>query len=205
MAAEQKTYKVVLLGDTGVGKSSIVQRYVYGSFKHDSQPTIGASFMSKTLEIAEEGIHVRFQIWDTAGQEKYKSLAPMYYRDAMAAVCVYDITNKDSFESVKEWVEDLQQKAPDNIVIALVGNKSDLQEKEKVPLSVATQYAKEISAPYGNTSAKEDIGVNDIFVKIARKLHRMHVAPLDDERRESVVVDGRSRKLKNGSKKGKCC
>ena len=80
-----------------------------------------------------------------------------------------------------------------------------VQEKEKVPLSVATQYAKEISAPYGNTSAKEDIGVNDIFVKIARKLHRMHVAPLDDERRESVVVDGRRGKLKNGSKKGKCC
>uniref|UniRef100_A0A8C0Q8U3 VAMP associated protein A n=1 Tax=Canis lupus familiaris TaxID=9615 RepID=A0A8C0Q8U3_CANLF len=118
--------KVCLLGDTGVGKSSIVCRFVQDHFDHNISPTIGASFMTKTVPCGNE-LH-KFLIWDTAGQERFHSLAPMYYRGSAAAVIVYDITKQDSFHTLKKWVKELKEHGPENIVMAIAGNKCDLSD-----------------------------------------------------------------------------
>merc|ERR1712078_275313 len=117
-------------GDSGVGKSSIAQRYVTDTFRAHGESTIGASFMSKM--IVNNGSPCKCQIWDTAGQEKYHSLAPMYYRGAAAAILVYDMTKRSSFEKLQKWVDELKERGNPNIVIALAGNKSDLASKRKV-------------------------------------------------------------------------
>lgn len=120
--------KLVLLGDMGAGKSSLVLRFVKGQFHDYQESTIGAAFLTKTLP--EHG--VKFEIWDTAGQERYHSLAPMYYRGASAAVIVYDITHADSFVKAQNWVKELQRQGSPNMVMVLAGNKADLAENRQV-------------------------------------------------------------------------
>lgn len=122
--------KLVLLGDVGTGKSSLVLRFVRGQFVEFQESTIGAAFFSQTLAVNETT--VKFEIWDTAGQERYHSLAPMYYRGAGAAIIVYDITNQDSFARAKKWAQELKAQGNPNMVIALAGNKADLLDARKV-------------------------------------------------------------------------
>ena len=123
-------FKLVLLGDSAVGESSLVLRFVRGQFFEYQESTIGAAFLTQTVALNDTT--VKFEIWDTAGQERYHSLAPMYYRGAAAAIVVYDITNRDTFQRAKQWVKELQRQGNPNIVIALAGNKSDLNSKRKV-------------------------------------------------------------------------
>ncbi|XP_069504981.1 ras-related protein Rab-5A isoform X2 [Ambystoma mexicanum] len=123
-------FKLVLLGESAVGKSSLVLRFVKGQFHEFQESTIGAAFLTQTVCL--DDTTVKFEIWDTAGQERYHSLAPMYYRGAQAAIVVYDITNEESFARGKNWVKELQRQASPNIVIALSGNKADLASKRAV-------------------------------------------------------------------------
>ena len=160
--------KVVLLGDAGVGKSSLVLRFVTNSFDKYSESTIGASFMSKLLLV--DGAPIKYQIWDTAGQEKYHSLAPLYYRGAAAAIIVYDITRAASFQTLKNWVRELQQLGPENIVLAICGNKSDLEDKREVSTAEAKAYAAEIGALFLEASAKLNKNVQDLFTDISKRL-----------------------------------
>lgn len=160
--------KLVLLGDMGAGKSSLVLRFVKGQFYDYQESTIGAAFFSQTLAVND--VTVKFEIWDTAGQERYHSLAPMYYRGAAAAIIVYDITNSDSFERAKKWVQELQRQGNANLVMALAGNKSDLASKRKVETEEAQKYADENGLFFMETSAKNAQNVNEIFHEIARKL-----------------------------------
>merc|ERR1711943_118080 len=122
-------FKLVLLGDSAVGKSSLVLRFVRGQFFEYQESTIGAAFLTQNVSLND--YTVKFEIWDTAGQERHHSLAPMYYRGAAAAVVVYDITNTESFSRAKSWVKELQRQGSPNIVIALAGNKCDLASKRK--------------------------------------------------------------------------
>ncbi|XP_009950806.1 PREDICTED: ras-related protein Rab-5C isoform X2 [Leptosomus discolor] len=147
-------FKLVLLGESAVGKSSLVLRFVKGQFHEYQESTIG----------------VKFEIWDTAGQERYHSLAPMYYRGAQAAIVVYDITNTDTFVRAKNWVKELQRQASPNIVIALAGNKADLATKRAVDFQDAQTYADDNSLLFMETSAKTAMNVNEIFMAIAKKL-----------------------------------
>jgi len=140
-ASKVVQFKLVLLGDSAVGKSSLVLRFVRGQFFEYQESTIGAAFLTQNVSLND--YTVKFEIWDTAGQERYHSLAPMYYRGAAAAVVVYDITNADSFGRAKSWVKELQRQGSPNIVIALAGNKCDLATKRKVEASEATEYASE--------------------------------------------------------------
>ncbi|XP_045145012.1 ras-related protein Rab-31 isoform X1 [Echinops telfairi] len=159
--------KVCLLGDTGVGKSSIVCRFVQDHFDHNISPTIGASFMTKTVPCGNE-LH-KFLIWDTAGQERFHSLAPMYYRGSAAAVIVYDITKQDSFHTLKKWVKELKEHGPENIVMAIAGNKCDLSDIREVPLKDAKEYAEFIGAIVVETSAKNAINIEELFQGISYK------------------------------------
>lgn len=168
MDAKPREVKVVLLGDTGVGKSSLVLRFVTNNFKPYSESTIGASFMSKMITVSSK--QIKFQIWDTAGQEKYHSLAPMYYRGAAAAIVVYDITRASTFRTLKNWVDELKSKGPKDIAIAIAGNKADLENQREVDSGMASAYAEEIGALYLETSAKDDLNVHDIFIKLSYKL-----------------------------------
>ncbi|XP_012670782.1 ras-related protein Rab-31 isoform X1 [Clupea harengus] len=160
--------KVCLLGDTGVGKSSIVCRFVQDHFDHSISPTIGASFLTKTVPCGNE-LH-KFLIWDTAGQERFHSLAPMYYRGSAAAVIVYDITKLDSFQTLKKWVKELKEHGPENIVVAIAGNKNDLGDIREVPMKEAKDFAESIAAIFIETSARNAVNVEELFQKISECL-----------------------------------
>ncbi|KAJ4439121.1 Ras- protein Rab-5C [Periplaneta americana] len=157
-------FKLVLLGESAVGKSSLVLRFVKGQFHEYQESTIGAAFLTQTVCL--DDTTVKFEIWDTAGQERYHSLAPMYYRGAQAAIVVYDITNQDTFGRAKTWVKELQRQASPNIVIALAGNKADLANKRMVEYDEAQGYAEENGLLFMETSAKTAMNVNDIFLAI---------------------------------------
>ncbi|XP_026658658.2 ras-related protein RHN1-like isoform X3 [Phoenix dactylifera] len=166
--------KLVLLGDMGAGKSSLVLRFVKGQFLEFQESTIGAAFFSQTLAVSDAT--VKFEIWDTAGQERYHSLAPMYYRGAAAAIIVYDITSTDSFERAKKWVLELQKQGNPNMVTALAGNKCDLEDKRKVTTEEARTYAEENGLFFMETSAKTAINVNDLFYEIGNSLRLLVTA-----------------------------
>ncbi|CAG9334898.1 unnamed protein product [Blepharisma stoltei] len=202
MQSGQAQIKVVLLGDSGVGKSSLVLRFVADNFKIDSDSTVGASYMGKSLQFNDKTI--KFNIWDTAGQERYHSLAKMYYRDAQAAIITYDITKRESFEGLKRYYRELQEFGPKDIVINIAGNKEDLVETEAVPPEEAKEFASSIGAIYRKTSAKTNYGVEQMFRDIAAKVLPDVSAPQSTPKRNTVVLD---KSLSPTKKKdgGKCC
>ncbi|XP_028804975.1 ras-related protein RHN1-like isoform X2 [Neltuma alba] len=158
--------KLVILGDMGAGKTSLVLRFVKGHFNEYQESTIGAAFFTQVLSLNEGTI--RLDIWDTAGQERYHSLAPMYYRGAASAIVVYDITNKDSFVRAKKWVQEVQKQGKPGMVMFLVANKVDLAAKR----AEAEQYARENGLFFMETSAKTAENVNELFYDIAKMLAR---------------------------------
>ncbi|VUZ51507.1 unnamed protein product [Hymenolepis diminuta] len=133
MTNRSTSYKLVLLGESAVGKSSIALRFVKSQFQEFQEATIGAAYLTQSIVVGDPQVTVKFEIWDTAGQERYHSLAPMYYRGAHAAIVVYDITNRQTFDRATKWVDELREKAPGVKVIALAGNKSDRQTECAVP------------------------------------------------------------------------
>ncbi|BBN18186.1 Ras-related protein Rab-5C [Marchantia polymorpha subsp. ruderalis] len=163
--------KLVLLGDSGVGKSCIVLQFVRGQFDPSSKVTVGASFLSQTVAL-KDSTTVKFEIWDTAGQERYASLAPLYYRGASAAVVVYDITSPDSFQKAQFWVKELQKHGSPGIVMALVGNKADLEESREVASEDSQAYAESNGMFFIETSAKLATNVNLLFEEIGQRLPR---------------------------------
>ncbi|TFJ86165.1 hypothetical protein NSK_002373 [Nannochloropsis salina CCMP1776] len=172
-------FKLVLLGDTAVGKSCLVVRFVRDEFFEYQEPTIGAAFLTQAVVL--EDSTVKFEIWDTAGQERYRSLAPMYYRGASAAIVVYDVTNAESFKGAKSWVKELQRRGDPSVIIALAGNKADLAgTRRKVDLKEAEEYARENGLLHFETSAKDAQNVKTLFVEIAKRLPKA-VAPVERE------------------------
>ncbi|RMZ86873.1 hypothetical protein DV736_g5900, partial [Chaetothyriales sp. CBS 134916] len=166
-------FKLVLLGESAVGKSSLVLRFVKDQFDDYRESTIGAAFLTQTIAL-DDTTTVKFEIWDTAGQERYKSLAPMYYRNANCAVVVYDITQAASLDKAKSWVKELQRQANENIIIALAGNKVDIvtdnPDKRAIQTADAEAYAKEAGLLFFETSAKTATNVKELFTAIAKKL-----------------------------------
>eukprot|EP01112_Ceratiomyxa_fruticulosa_P020973 TRINITY_DN7285_c0_g1_i1.p1 TRINITY_DN7285_c0_g1~~TRINITY_DN7285_c0_g1_i1.p1 ORF type:complete len:209 (-),score=38.88 TRINITY_DN7285_c0_g1_i1:236-862(-) len=200
-------FKLVLLGESAVGKSSLVLRFVKGQFLDYQESTIGAAFLTQTVCLNDTT--VKFEIWDTAGQERYHSLAPMYYRGAQAAIVVYDITNYDSFDRAKKWVKELQRQGNPNIVIALAGNKVDLASKRKIEIEEAQAYADENGILFMETSAKTAANVNELFVAIAKKLPKTPV-PVRPTSTRLVLPSGNEDTGAGGKGKGKanggtCC
>ncbi|NWT04936.1 RAB17 protein, partial [Mionectes macconnelli] len=193
------TYKVVLLGSMSVGKSSLAYRYVKNDFR-EFLPTVGCSFFTQTLNL--EVATVKFEIWDTAGQEKYQSVCHLYYRGAHAALLVYDIANKETLRRAKLWLEELEKKfLPDEIVIALVGNKTDLAAEREVTTEEAAEFAWTKGLLFMETSAKSNHQVNDIFTAIVQELLRREKekAPAPSPHERSTV------NLQQSTPKRRCC
>jgi small GTP-binding protein len=161
-----RSLKVVLVGDTKVGKSCLLTRFVQGTFDRNMPPTIGAAFLAKVVTTA--GGPVRLQLWDTAGQEKFRSLAPMYYRAAAVAALVFDVTSKPTLDGLDDWAAEIADKAPHGIKLVVIGNKIDLVDERTVTSATGEELARTLRAAfYVETSAHSGHGVDDLFTRIA--------------------------------------
>ncbi|XP_011631533.1 ras-related protein RabJ isoform X1 [Pogonomyrmex barbatus] len=161
--------KVVMLGSQGVGKTSLIGRYL-GNFEHAS-PTIGASFFNCKINLND--MRIKLQVWDTAGQERFRSMAPMYYRNSNAAMLVFDLTQYNTFSAIKVWVKELQQNVEETMVLVVIGNKSDLVQQRQVDSEEGQRYATSIGATYHEISVLHNEGVETVFLAIATSLRRM--------------------------------
>uniref|UniRef100_F1L4K2 Ras-related protein Rab-21 n=1 Tax=Ascaris suum TaxID=6253 RepID=F1L4K2_ASCSU len=162
------TFKVVLLGEGAVGKSSLMLRYVENKFNPRHISTIQASFLCKKIVV--DGNAVILNIWDTAGQEKFHALGPIYYRDSHGALLIYDITDLHSFEKVKSWVKELRRILGESVVLLIVGNKTDLERNRNVERQTALEYAKSVGADHCETSAKNNVGINEAFELLTKAM-----------------------------------
>ncbi|XP_063933193.1 ras-related protein Rab-5B-like isoform X4 [Zophobas morio] len=182
------TFKLVLLGESAVGKSSLVSRFVKGDFNEYQESTIGAAFLTQTVRFND--YTVKFEIWDTAGQERYHSLAPMYYRNSPCAIVVYDVSNYETYTRAKAWIKELQCQGSADIIIALAGNKSDVSEHIVDP---EESYASEHGIIFMETSAKTGSKVNELFLEIARRLPKNEIR---QEREGNVFLGSDSENTK---------
>ncbi|XP_024081849.1 ras-related protein Rab-31-like isoform X4 [Cimex lectularius] len=190
----------------GVGKTSMVVRYLGKMFSHHISPTIGASFFTCNINLGDT--KVKLQVWDTAGQERFRSMAPMYYRNANAALLVYDITQMSTFNSIKSWVKELQRNVEDPMILCVVGNKTDLESQRKVPKEEAIQYATSIAACYFESSALNDTGIEDIFLCCANDLITLNQdqsVSYNTNVQEKNVPNGRPISLLSATEKRTCC
>jgi small GTP-binding protein len=163
--ATPTSYKIVVVGASTVGKSSIVQRLVQGTFTEDGTTTCGADFYTHTCPVNSE--QVKLQIWDTAGQERFRSISKSYFRNAVGAVLVYDITNLSSFDQLSDWLNDLQSLAAPNSYILLVGNKSDLEKSRQVGAEVVKDFAERHHLESIETSAQSGKNIKEAFARMA--------------------------------------
>jgi len=161
-------YKLVFLGDQSVGKTSIITRFMYDTFDSTYQATIGIDFLSKTMYLEDRT--VRLQLWDTAGQERFRSLIPSYIRDSSVAIIVYDITNRSSFINTVKWIDDVRSERGNDVIMMLVGNKTDLADKRQVSVEEGEAKAKEYDIMFIETSAKAGFNIKALFRKVASAL-----------------------------------
>ncbi len=205
--------KIVLLGEAGVGKTSIITRYISGSFSQIVMTSTGSSFVAKKIELADKK-KVKLQIWDTAGQEKYRSLAKIFYQSAAVAVLVYDITLKKSFEQIKEyWVKEIKENAPEDIIIAIAANKSDDYLNQEVTMDEGKELAKSLDALFICTSAKLGNGIDDLFKLSGEKFLNPNKNIAESYMNKNELLEQMNKKkieeIKKGNaknkKKNKCC
>ena len=211
-----ESFKMVLVGESGVGKTSIITQFIDQTFQEDIQSTTGGTFSTKSV-VCDGGKILKFEIWDTAGQEKYRSLTTMFYKDANAAVMVYDVTRKDSFEEMKNyWANQIKENSPENIILAIAANKSDLIEQETVDEEEARNFAKELNAIFVTTSAKSSEGINSLFEEIAKKYSGATNITIKEEEdgdepqvqeqknTNTVKIENPGKEVKKPKKKGFC-
>jgi len=166
--SSQNKYKLVFLGEQAVGKTSVITRFMYDTFDNNYQATIGIDFLSKTMYLEDRT--VRLQLWDTAGQERFRSLIPSYIRDSSGAIVVYDITNRASFLNTSKWIEDVRTERGNDVVIVLVGNKTDLTDRRQVSPEEGEEKAKEAGVMFIETSAKHGQNIKQLFRQLAAAL-----------------------------------
>ncbi|KAI7891574.1 ras family-domain-containing protein [Mucor mucedo] len=166
-----RKFKLVFLGEQSVGKTSLITRFMYDTFDNTYQATIGIDFLSKTMYLEDRT--VRLQLWDTAGQERFRSLIPSYIRDSSVAVVVYDITSRVSFQNTSKWIEDVRAERGTEVIIVLVGNKTDLNDRREVTLEEGEKKANDCNVMFIETSAKAGHNVKALFRRIAQALPGM--------------------------------
>uniref|UniRef100_V9LCY8 small monomeric GTPase n=1 Tax=Callorhinchus milii TaxID=7868 RepID=V9LCY8_CALMI len=190
-------FKIVLIGDAGVGKTCVVQRFKSGIFVERQGNTIGVDFTMRTLDI--QGKRVKLQIWDTAGQERFRSVTHAYYRDAQALLLLYDITSKTSFDNIRAWLTEIHEYAQQNVVIMLLGNKADMTGERVIKREEGEKLAREYGVPFIETSAKTGINVELAFMAVAKELkHRSVNQPNEPKFQIHEYIESQK-------KKSSCC
>ena len=202
---ETPKYKLIFLGDQSVGKSSILNRFLNDTFTEDYQATIGLDFQSKNIQIENQDIHLL--LYDTAGQEKFRSLIPIYTRDANIILLVYDITNRDSFNHLPDWLKDLTNINVDEVIFAIVANKIDLNSKREVTHEEGQKFADEHNFVFQEISAKTGTGFSDLFYKnlfekIRTKFRPSGQQPASEINDIKFNIDQEGKKVET---KKKCC
>ena len=162
--------KYIIIGDAAVGKSNLLLRYAHGQFKPEYQLTIGVEFGAKNIQINNKIF--RIQIWDTAGQENFRSITRAYYKNSVCALVVYDISSRDTFDHVSTWIEDCKNQSPKTIFMVLVGNKCDLNDKRQVTIEEGRELAERNEMLFFETSAKDGINVDEIFLNSANEISK---------------------------------
>jgi len=193
-------FKLLLIGDSGTGKSCLLNRFADDTYTESYISTIGVDFKIRTIEL--DGKTIKLQIWDTAGQERFRTITSSYYRGAHGIIIVYDITNQESFNNVIQWLQEIDRHAPANVNKLLVGNKNDLMKKKMVDYTTAKEFADSKGISFLETSAKNSINVEQIFVTITSEIKSLLGHSSLNQRRDltNVVIWGSS-KIKTSN----CC
>ncbi|KAH9911688.1 GTP-binding protein ypt1 [Epithele typhae] len=185
-------FKLLLIGDSGVGKSCLLLRFAEDAFTDSYLSTIGVDFKIRTIEL--EGKTIKLQIWDTAGQERFRTIAAAYYRGAHGIIMVYDVTDGETFSNVKGWLQEIDRYASEGVKKLIIGNKSDLVEKKVVEYSMAKEFADQLSIPFIETSAKNSTNVDEAFSMMAKTIKDDvdSQQPGEAADKSSTVTPGRS-------------
>ncbi|KAJ5676076.1 hypothetical protein N7462_008973 [Penicillium macrosclerotiorum] len=200
--------QLVLIGDSGVGKSNLLSRFTRNEFNLDSKSTIGVEFATRSIQVDSKTI--KAQIWDTAGQERYRAITSAYYRGAVGALLVYDISKHQTYDNVNRWLKELRDHADSNIVIMLVGNKSDLRHLRAVPTEEAKQFASENNLSFIETSALDASNVELAFQNILTEIYRIVSSKALDNGEAGSSLPGKGQPVidftpqENDQKQG-CC
>ena len=198
--------KTILVGDSGVGKTTIIGRYI-NKYNPNEKATIGASFTNKSEKV--DGKDIIFEIWDTAGQERFRSINSIFYQDAYICIMVYDITNKTSFDSLKEyWYDAVKKDASENIIFHVAGNKIDLFEDEQVERNDVKEYCDTIDSDYSFISATENTYIDDLFQKIGKKFINSDIfknISKNKNKPERFSIDSQTQNNEELNKKKKSC
>ena len=192
-------YKVLLLGDSTVGKTCFLLRYCDKTFQEAHLSTIGLDYRLKNMTLTS-GKKIKLQIWDTAGQDRFRAITKNYYKGANGIIIIYDVTNPQTYENVKIWITQIREEANPNVVIYLAGNKIDVDEEEKlVKTEDGQKIANEFKLPFFETSAKEGINVNEAFESLVEKIDEVY------SKLETPKNEVKKNKLYNGKNRKKCC
>lgn len=192
-------FKILIIGDSGVGKSCLLLKFTDRYFNDSYISTIGVDFKIQTIQLDNKII--KLQLWDTAGQERFKTITTSYYRGAHGIVIVYDITDKETFLNVRNWLSEVHRYASDNVKILLVGNKSDLEKQRQVSIGEAQELANKLNIPFIEASAKDSTNVQQLFVKLTTILSQTHSPKINVVPEEKVLLIGKDLTIKHSS----CC
>ena len=201
---EEFKFKVVIVGDSGVGKTNLVKRFVTDSFNKDSKATVGVEFMCKNYSI--NGKIFKIEMWDTAGQERYKSITAAYYKGAKGAMIVYDVTNKESFDNVDKWHNEIKEKAAKTINIMMIGNKTDLVDNIQVTSDMSKSKATALEIPVMETSALDASNVKEAFYQLLGEMYKSVSGITEGEGNNAEKVSGGvALDTNKGEKNSTCC
>lgn len=193
-------FKLLLIGDSGVGKSCLLLRFADDTYTESYISTIGVDFKIRTIEL--EGKMIKLQIWDTAGQERFRTITSSYYRGAHGIIVVYDVTDNESFNNVKQWLHEIDRYASENVNKLLVGNKSDLSSKRAVTFEQGKEFADSLGIEFVETSAKNATNVEKAFIQMSSQIKaRMKSQPTAEKSKGTKLAPGQS----VGNKQGGCC
>ena len=194
--------KIVIIGDSGVGKTNLVKRFASNTFDGNSKATVGVEFMAKSYKINNQIFKI--ELWDTAGQERYKSITAVYYKGAKGALIVYDITSKNSFDNIDKWLDEIRNKSSNDIKLMIIGNKTDLKQFREVSNEQALEKARALSIPLMETSALDSFNVkeafNDLLKEIYKDMRKNKSLEIDYDTNNGIDLD-----TNNAKKKFGCC
>ena len=197
-------FKVLMLGNSNVGKSSLFLRFVDDIWNDTFVPTIGVDFKIKTIEIDQK--KVKMQIWDTAGQERFKNIISSYYRGANGILLIYDITDKESFKSLSNWLIEIEKNGNKNVLKVLIGNKSDLEDKRVISFNQGKEFADMYGLKFIETSAKKNLNVNEAFESLGREIMESNVDyKVSKQMKNKKITVSNARDLDVEKKEGGCC